>query len=87
LHQERGIQPNVLNVFNGLSDFTLKEILAINPRAKVVIASGYAASNQVKAALQPGAASYVWPNRCSAELLSTVRKVMDEKVKRMMNDE
>jgi len=37
----------------------LKAILALNPRAKVVIASGYSANGQVKTILQAGAAGFV----------------------------
>jgi PAS domain S-box-containing protein len=57
----------------------LQAILAINPRAKVVIASGYAADAQVKAALQAGAAAYVAKPYRRADLLFAVRSVLDGK--------
>ncbi|KIX13815.1 chemotaxis protein CheY [Dethiosulfatarculus sandiegensis] len=55
----------------------LEEILKFNPRAKVVIASGYAATDAVNKALQGGAAGYITKPFSSAELLSTVRKLLD----------
>ncbi|MBI4797712.1 MAG: response regulator, partial [Desulfarculus sp.] len=56
----------------------LKEILAHNPRAKVIIASGYSAGGQVKDSLESGAAGYVAKPFRRAELLGTVRKVLDQ---------
>ncbi len=55
----------------------LKEMLALNPRAKVIIASGYAAGVQVKDALESGASGYVAKPFRRAELLATVRQVLD----------
>ncbi len=55
----------------------LKDMLALSPRAKVVIASGYAADAQVKASLESGAQGYVAKPFRLGELLSTVRKVLD----------
>ncbi|WP_449246012.1 PAS domain S-box protein [Desulfarculus baarsii] len=57
----------------------LKEILAIDPRAKVIIASGYAANGQVKASLQSGAAGYVAKPFRRVDLLLTARNVLDAK--------
>jgi len=57
----------------------LKEILAIDPRAKVIIASGYAANGQVKASLQSGAAGYVAKPFRRVDLLVTARGVLDAK--------
>ncbi|MBI5521493.1 MAG: response regulator [Desulfarculus sp.] len=56
----------------------LKEILAQDPRAKVIIASGYSAGGQVKESLESGAAGYVAKPFRRAELLGTVRKVLDQ---------
>jgi len=55
----------------------LKEILAINPNAKIIIASGYSANGQVKASLESGVTGYVAKPFRKAELLATVRSVLD----------
>ncbi len=55
----------------------LMEMLALNPRAKVIIASGYSAEGQVKVSLESGAAGYVAKPFRRVELLSTVRKLLD----------
>ena len=57
----------------------LKAILEINPIAKVIIASGYAANGSVKGALQSGAVGFVAKPYRIAELLSEVRKILDQK--------
>ena len=56
----------------------LEGILEINPRAKVIIASGYAANGAVKRALMSGAAGYLAKPFNLAELLATVRTMLDE---------
>jgi PAS domain S-box-containing protein len=56
----------------------LKEILALNPQARVVIASGYSAGDQVKAAVQSGAAGYVAKPFQRTDLLTMVRSVLDK---------
>ncbi|MFH1036257.1 MAG: PAS domain S-box protein [Pseudomonadota bacterium] len=56
----------------------LKEILAHDPLARIVIASGYAAQEQVKAALQAGAAGYVAKPYHRAALLSAIKAVLDD---------
>jgi PAS domain S-box-containing protein len=56
----------------------LIEILALNPKAKVVIASGYSAEKQVKEALDSGAVGYVPKPYRKADLLQAIRKVLDE---------
>jgi two-component system, cell cycle sensor histidine kinase and response regulator CckA len=55
----------------------LKEILTINPQAEVVIASGYSADTQVKAALDLGAAGYLAKPFRSGDLLTAARSVLD----------
>ncbi|MBI4800392.1 MAG: PAS domain S-box protein [Desulfarculus sp.] len=55
----------------------LKEILRVNPRAKVIIASGYSANGQVKASLESGAAGYVAKPFRRSDLLTTLRDVLD----------
>lgn len=56
----------------------LQAILEINPQAKVMIASGYAANAQVKAAMESGATGYVAKPFKKAELLAIVRSVLDK---------
>jgi signal transduction histidine kinase/PAS domain-containing protein len=55
----------------------LKAMLEINPRAKVLIASGYAADGQIEAALESGAAGYVAKPYKRADLLAKVRSVLN----------
>jgi CheY-like chemotaxis protein len=55
----------------------LKELLALDPGAKVVIASGYAGDGQIKDALKSGALAYVAKPFRRAELLTTIREVLD----------
>jgi len=57
----------------------LKEMLAINPRAKVVIASGYSANGQAKVALESGAAGFVAKPFRVNDLLVSVRDALDRK--------
>ncbi len=57
----------------------LQEILAHNPQAKVVIASGYSANGQVKASLESGAAGFVAKPFRRLDLLATVRSALDRK--------
>ncbi|MFH1034321.1 MAG: PAS domain S-box protein [Pseudomonadota bacterium] len=56
----------------------LREMLVINPKAKVVIASGYSANGQVRASLESGAAGYVAKPYRRVDLLTTVRDVLDK---------
>ncbi|MCB2184773.1 MAG: response regulator [Deltaproteobacteria bacterium] len=56
----------------------LQQILAHDPAAKVVIASGYAASGQVKASLEAGAAGFVAKPFRRLDLLTTIRQVLDQ---------
>jgi len=55
----------------------LKEIIALNPRAKVVIASGYTDDAQVRQSLDGGAAAFVAKPFKRADLLAMVRLVLD----------
>lgn len=57
----------------------LQELLKLNPRQKVVIASGYSINGQVKKSLESGARGYVGKPYQLADLLNTVRAVLDEK--------
>ncbi len=56
---------------------TMAAILEINPRAKVLIASGYTANHQVKSALETGAAGYVAKPFSRLELLTKIREALD----------
>ena len=55
----------------------MEEILAQDPGARVILASGYAAGEQVRALLQGGVAAFVAKPFKKADLLTTVRKVLD----------
>ena len=55
----------------------LRELLRIDPGAKVLVASGYAVNGQVKETLEAGAAGFVGKPYQVTELLDTVRKVLD----------
>jgi CheY-like chemotaxis protein len=55
----------------------LERILALNPQARVIIASGYAADGPVKQALQGGAAGFVAKPYGRVDLLGTVRRILD----------
>ena len=57
----------------------LQELLKINPEVKVVIASGYSINGQVKKSMDAGASGYVGKPYQLADLLNTVREVLDEK--------
>ena len=56
----------------------LVEILAADPGARVIIASGYSATVQVKAAREAGAAGYVAKPFRRDELLGEIRRVLDQ---------
>lgn len=56
----------------------MKAILELNPRAKIIIASGYATQDQVKDALDSGRSGYMPKPFKKAELLATVRSVLDK---------
>lgn len=56
----------------------MKAIRAINPEAKIVIASGYLPESQPQDAMDDGAAAFVAKPFTRAELLSAIRKALDE---------
>jgi CheY-like chemotaxis protein len=56
----------------------LKEILRINPAAKAIIASGYAANGPIEQALKEGARGFVRKPYDTREFLELVRRVLDE---------
>ncbi|MBI4798493.1 MAG: response regulator [Desulfarculus sp.] len=57
----------------------LQEILALAPRAKVVVASGYTSDGQDQQALAAGAQAFVAKPFRKAELLGVIREVLDRR--------
>ncbi|MCA1959570.1 MAG: PAS domain S-box protein [Desulfomonile sp.] len=57
----------------------LEQLLVIDPRVKVIIASGYTANGPLKTVIKSGARSHVRKPYNMKEFLETVRKVLDEK--------
>ena len=55
----------------------LSELREIDPRIKVIIASGYAASGKVKETLESGAAAFIGKPYQLADMLKKVREVLD----------
>jgi PAS domain S-box-containing protein len=56
----------------------LEELLKINPRLRVVIASGYSVNGPTKDAVETGARGFIRKPYETKDLLGTVRKVLDE---------
>jgi CheY-like chemotaxis protein len=83
IYRQKGAQLDLLIMDLGMPGMggykCLKAILAIDPGAKVIIASGYSANGQVKDALETGAAGYVGKPFRRVDLLTTVRGVLDKK--------
>jgi PAS domain S-box-containing protein len=57
----------------------LQEILKLNPKARVVIASGFAASQTVKYLMEAGAVGYVSKPYRLENMLKKIRELIDEK--------
>ena len=57
----------------------LKELLAIDPQARVVIASGYSPKGRARSALESGARGFISKPYRLKDLLRQVRRVLDEK--------
>ena len=55
----------------------LQELMRINPSVKVIIASGYSINGQVRKSMDAGAKGYVEKPYQLADLLNTVRAVLD----------
>jgi two-component system cell cycle sensor histidine kinase/response regulator CckA len=58
-----------------------EEILKINPKAKILIVSGYSANGPGKAALEAGAKGFVGKPFDVSHLLETIREILDEESK------
>jgi CheY-like chemotaxis protein len=56
----------------------LQELSRISPSVKVVIASGYSMEGHVKKSMEVGAKGYIGKPYQLADLLNTVRAVLDE---------
>ncbi|MFP4532964.1 MAG: PAS domain S-box protein [Desulfobacterales bacterium] len=56
----------------------LRELLALNPNAKVIISSGYAANGLAKEALASGARGFIGKPYQAADIARKVRGVLDE---------
>ncbi len=55
----------------------LRELLRINPAAKVLIASGYSALGQAGESLDSGAAGFLGKPFQTIELLAIIRQILD----------
>ncbi|MBW1776502.1 MAG: response regulator, partial [Deltaproteobacteria bacterium] len=56
----------------------LQELLKINPAVKVLMASGYALNDQIRATLSAGAAGFIGKPYQLKEILQQVRSVLDQ---------
>ncbi|MBI4774425.1 MAG: PAS domain S-box protein [Deltaproteobacteria bacterium] len=57
----------------------LKKIRAIDPKARVIVASGYSADRQIKDVLAAGAAGFISKPFLNKDLLGKVREVLEKK--------
>ena len=82
LHRKRGadIDLTILDIsMPGMGGGKcLRELLKQNPRAKVIISSGYLGGNEMKQSLASGAAGFLDKPFTKAELLTRVREVLDK---------
>jgi DNA-binding NarL/FixJ family response regulator len=56
----------------------LQELLRINPRARILVASGYAPDGATGESEEAGARGFVSKPYRSSEMLKTVRELLDE---------
>lgn len=81
LYQEMDPKPDLVILdlgMPGMGGFkAMEEIRGLNPKARVIIASGYSAKGQVQQALEQGAAAFVPKPFRVEELAGTVRQVLD----------
>ena len=82
LYQKQGPEVDLVVLDLGMPGMggvkCLRELLRINKEQKVMIASGYSANGPVKDALASGARGYVAKPFKRAELLATIREVLDQ---------
>ncbi len=55
----------------------IKELLNINPKAKVIIASGYSPIGKVKETIESGAVGYIKKPYRLEDMLKKVRMILD----------
>jgi DNA-binding NtrC family response regulator len=55
----------------------LKEMIALEPKAKVLVASGYSSLGHMETALAAGAAGFVAKPYRKSDLLTSVREILD----------
>jgi PAS domain S-box-containing protein len=83
IHGLRGDQLDLVIMDLGMPGMgghrAIGELLARHPTVKVIVASGYAAHDQVRASLEAGAVGYVAKPFKRSELLATIRGVLDGK--------
>lgn len=83
IYRERGHQLDLVIMDLGMPGMgghkALKAILEVSPDAYVLVASGYSADDQVKAALESGAVGYVAKPYKREELLATIRSLFHGK--------
>jgi len=56
----------------------LQKLLEMNPRAKVIVASGYSVAGQLERISEAGAKAFIHKPYDVQEMLVTVRRVLDE---------
>lgn len=84
LYKEQGVEIDLVVMdlsMPGMGGYkALKAVLEIDPRARIIISSGYAINGSVKESLQAGAAGYVAKPFRKDELVALVRSVLDRAV-------
>jgi len=83
IYQARGDEISLVILDLGMpgmgGEQCLQEILKLNPKARVVIASGFAASQTVKHLMEAGAVGYVSKPYRLENMLKKIRELIDEK--------
>lgn len=81
IYREQGRQLDLIILDLGMPGMggqkCLELILELNPRAKIIIASGYSANGQARSALDSGALDYVAKPFRRSSLLTAVRNALD----------
>lgn len=81
IHKKESIDLTILDLgMPGMGGYKcMKEILALNPSARILIASGYSADGMVIKAIESGAAGFIGKPYQLKELLMQVRSILDGK--------